>query len=224
MKSIVPLLATIGVIVVIHAEPERVNNTCEEFCCMQKKLAQTSNRNLTRALECCCSKAKSAEKRREYFLNISVDWKEERFWRSVLDREPTKKWNVTHWKFFLKMASQKCLNDTTVLTPSLVVKFKYPVFIKRGNNEKLVYRFYAPAAYLVMRKGEHDLFTSVAESVDHLWLTVCICVTWTLISGVIIWLLVSISRYFSITLFRSEKRTFLASHSKREDKMDIDVL
>ena len=77
-------------------------------------------------------------------------------------------------------------------------KFKYPIFAKREIYEKkFVHGFYALMSYLVMTKGDHDMLTILGESVKHLWVTLCICVTWTLISGVIIWLLVSL-----VTLLR----------------------
>ena len=129
------------------------------------------------------------------FKNISVDWKNESFFPGR-DQEPLFKWKREHWEFFLKMSTQTCLNsaERISLTPSLVaIKFKYPIFSKRENYEKkFVHGFYAPVSYLVMKKGDHDMITILGESVKHLWVTLCICITWTLISGVIIWLLVSL--------------------------------
>ena len=156
----------------------------------------------------CCGNFTSNETGREFkgsrkcFKNISVDWNNETFdWNNETffldgDQQPLLKWKREHWKFVLKMSTQTCLNSTKriSLTPSsVVIKFKYPIFTKRENYEKkFVHGFYAPVSYLVMKKGDHDMLTILGESVKHLWVTLCICITWTLISGVIIWLLVSL--------------------------------
>lgn len=163
----------------------------------EKRLAA----NLSCIQQLCCGNLNSNETGRKFkgsrrcFRNISVSWNDERFW-TVRDERPIFKWNRKHWEFFLNMSTQTCLNSTerTSLTPSSVtIKFKYPIFAKRENYEKrFVYAFYAPASYLVMKKGDHDMLTVLGESVEHLWVTLCICITWTLISGVIIWLLVSL--------------------------------
>ena len=153
--------------------------------------------NLTWIQDLCCENLDSNETGRGFqrshncFKNISVDWNDERFW-TVHDQKPIFKWNRRHWKFFLKMSTQTCLNSTE--TPSSVtIKFKYPIFAKRENYEKrFVHAFYAPPSYLVVKKGDHDILSILGESVKNLWVTLCICITWTLISGVIIWLLVSL--------------------------------
>jgi len=160
----------------------------------EKRLAA----NLSCIQQLCCGNLNSNETGREFkgsrrcFRNISVSWNDERFW-TVRDERPIFEWNRKHWEFFLNMSTQTCLNSTerTSLTPSSVtIKFKYPIFAKRENYEKrFVHAFYAPASYLVMKKGDHDMLTVLGESVEHLWVTLCICITWTLISGVIIWLL-----------------------------------
>lgn len=221
---------------------EPANRTCKDFCFALKN-AQRSNRNLTRALEGCCSEAtscvlpasfhkvscavelldecnsdnrssanltrlgqlccgnlssygkrKEGEKNRSCFQNISVEWNEneneKKFW-FVRDQEPLMIWKGKRWNFLLKMASQMCLNVKNSSIKS-IVKYQYPIFIKREYYEKkFVHGFYAPAAYLVMLKRHHNMIIVLGESAKHLWLTVSICITWTLISGVIIWLLVS---------------------------------
>ena len=156
--------------------------------------------NLTWIQPLCCGNLDSEEAGRRFkgsrkcFKNISVDWEDKKFW-NVPD-QPIFKWNPKLWEFFLKMATQTCLNSTerASLTPSSVkIKFKYPIFAKRENYEKrFVHAVDTPASYLVMKKGDHDMLTILGESVKHLWVTLCLCITWTLISGVIIWLLVSL--------------------------------
>lgn len=243
MRALV-LFAAVYISVVSRAlTGEPANRTCEDFCFALKD-AQTSNRNLTRALEGCCSEAtscvlpasfhnvscavelldvcnsgntssvnltrltrlgqfccgnlsssgkrKEVQKNRSCFRNISVDWIEEKFW-SERDQELLMTWNGTRWNFLLKTASQICLNASKSFIKSVVkIKFRYPIFTKREYYEKkFVHGFYAPAAYLVMIKEHHDMIMVLGESAKHLWPTVIICVTWTLISGVIIWLLVS---------------------------------
>lgn len=159
-----------------------------------------STANLTRVQQLCCGNLSSyggeEKKRRNCFRNISVDWKEKRFW-SVRGREPLMVWKAKRWAFLLKMASQMCLNERKSFTPSPVkIKYQYPIFTKQEYyKKKFVHGFYAPPAYLVMMKRHHDMIMVLGESAKHLWVTVSICIMWSLISGVIIWLLVS---YFKI--------------------------
>ena len=152
---------------------------------------------LTWVQHLCCGNLKSNEsnRSRKCFKNISLDWNDEKFW-PVRDLKPLFHWTRKRWEFLLKMSTQTCLNSTerTSLTPSSVtIEFKYPIFAKRENYEKtFVHAVYAPASYLVMKKEDHGMLTILGESFRHLWATLCICITWTLISGVIIWLLVSL--------------------------------
>ena len=165
--------------------------------------------NLTKTQHLCCGNVSNETGRefkgpRKCFRNISVNWTDEMFWR-VRDRnlKPIFKWKRKHWEFFLKMATQACLNSTEKTSSSIAIKFTYPTFTKRENYEKTFVRaVYAPASYLVMRKGDHDMLTILGESVKHLWVTLCICITWTVISGVIIWLLVSlvVSLFYKLSL------------------------
>ena len=181
------------------------NFTCvKELMDVCLNFEKRSASNLTwRTQHLCCGNFNSNETGREFkgpcFKNISVDSNNEtsQFFPTVRDQEPLFKWERKQWKFVLKMWTQTCLNSTAPrisLTPSSVkVKFKYPIFAKREiYEEKFVHGIYAPTSYLVMKKGDHDMLTILGESVKHLWVTLCICVTWTLISGVIIWLLVSL--------------------------------
>lgn len=155
--------------------------------------------NLTWTRHFCCGNWNSNETGTEFneprkcVKNISVGWNDERFW-PVRDQTSKIKWNEKHWTFLLKIATLVCLKGRTSLTPSSVtITYKYPIFTERENYEKrFVHAFYAPAAYLVMKKGDHDMLTILGESVKHLWVTLCICITWTVISGIIIWLLVSL--------------------------------
>lgn len=156
-----------------------------------------STANLTRVKQSCCgnlgSYGEEKKRRRNCFRDISVKWKENRFW-SLRSQEPLMIWKGKHWAFLLKMASQMCLNERKLFTPSSVkIKYQYPIFTKQEYyRKKFVHGFYAPAAYLVKMKGQHDMIMVLSESAKHLWVTVCICITWSLISGVIIWLLVSV--------------------------------
>ena len=181
------------------------NFTCvKELMDVCLNFEKRSASNLTwRTQHLCSGNFNSNETGREFkgpcFMDISVDSNNEtsQFFPTVRDQEPLFKWERKQWKFVLKMWTQTCLNSTAPrisLTPSSVkVKFKYPIFAKREiYEEKFVHGIYAPTSYLVMKKGDHDMLTILGESVKHLWVTLCICVTWTLISGVIIWLLVSL--------------------------------
>jgi len=100
------------------------------------------------------------------------------------------KWEKENWEFFLKMATQFCLNNGSKSLEKSSVKFKYPFYTKPENyNKQIVYGYCPPPAFLVMNREQHATFTVVSDSFKNLWLTMFLCVTWTLISGVIIWML-----------------------------------
>ena len=124
-------------------------------------------------------------------FHITVEWKEVNF---PSKHDPLlQKWNSENWIFFLKLASQSCLslNNSTAPQSSVKYTYKYPVYKK--NKEKILYGYQAPQAFLVIKKEKFVVLHVVGESFKNLWITIFLCVTWTLISGVIIWLLVSIS-------------------------------
>lgn len=132
--------------------------------------------------------------------NISVNWKEPKFWPE--DKELPSAFKHS-WKkrveFILRMMSHLCVN-TAKAPLNCLITYNYPVFTGEKNCEKktFVCGLNAPPAYLVMKEGNNDIVTVVSYSAAHLWPIICICVTWTLISGVIIWLLVSWSVSLSI--------------------------
>ena len=119
--------------------------------------------------------------------NISVKWKKTFIWPEE-DRWPKDRGN-----FILKMISHFCVNKTKAPL-QCPITYRYPVFTGKEHFEKerFVCGLNAPAAYLVMKEAKYHILTvAVYRSAKDLWPTTCICVAWTLISGVIIWLLVS---------------------------------
>ena len=98
-------------------------------------------------------------------------------------------WKKETWLFFLKMVSQKCLENSTVGRGSVNISYTYPYYTNDKN--KTVFSYKSPLAYLVEKKQCFSMFTVVYASLSRMWITLFLCVTWTLISGVIIWLLVS---------------------------------
>lgn len=196
-----------------------------------------SAHNLTKTQHLCCGNVFNETGRefkgpRKCFRNIFVNWTDNMFQWPVRNRnlKPIFKWKRKHWEFFLKMATQVCLDSrektSSGLTPSSVaIKFTYPAFAKRENYEKtLVHAVYAPASYLVMRKGDHDMLTILGESAKHLWVTLCICITWAVISGVIIWLLVSLifSLFYKLSLYFIYIVLVNRAHNKVKWVWDID--
>ena len=98
-------------------------------------------------------------------------------------------WKKETWSFFLKMVSQKCLENSTVLRGSVNISYTYPHYT--NNKHKTVFSYKSPLAYLVEKKQCFSMFTVVYASFSRMWIKLFLCITWTLISGVIIWLLVS---------------------------------
>jgi len=98
-------------------------------------------------------------------------------------------WKKETWSFFLKMVSQKCLKNSTVRRGPVNISYTYPYYT--NNKNKTVFGYNSPLAYLVEEKQSFSIFTVVYASFSRMWITLLLCVMWTLISGVIIWLLVS---------------------------------
>ena len=112
---------------------------------------------------------------------IRVKWKEVNF-KTKYDLVQ-EAWKKETWSFFLKMASQKCLKK------GLSVKIWYPYYT--NDKSKTVFGYESPPAYLAQQKQSFTMFTVVASSFSRMWVTLLLCVTWSLISGVFIWLMVS---------------------------------
>ena len=98
-------------------------------------------------------------------------------------------WKKETWSFFLKMASQKCLEELPVRRRPVNILYTYPYYT--NDKKKTVFSYKSPMAYLVVEKQSFSMFTVVYASFSRMWITLLLCVMWTLISGVIIWLLVS---------------------------------
>ena len=141
--------------------------------------------------ECCtdfscnnsATQGESCPKRLE---QIRIKWKEVNFKTKYdLVEGP---WKKETWSFFLKMASQKCLKKLPDGRPRSV-RFWYPYYT--NDKSKTVFGYESPPAYLAQQKQSFTMFTVVASSFSRMWVTLFLCVTWSLISGVFIWLMVS---------------------------------
>ena len=98
-------------------------------------------------------------------------------------------WKKETWSFFLKMVSRKCLKTSTVRRRPVNISYTYPYYT--NDKSKTVFSYKSPLAYLVEKKECFDMFTVVYASFSRMWTVLFLCITWTLISGGIIWLLVS---------------------------------
>ena len=129
------------------------------------------------------------------------------------------KWKKENWTFFLKMASQSCLSvipteKRPALKPaksgeneSKIVTYQYPFYAKSGEHKsEIVYGYETPPPFLIMNKSSYRLWTAVGDSLKNLWISMFLWLTWTLISGVIIWLLVSIMFLSSIYLWPGPRK------------------
>ena len=123
-------------------------------------------------------------------FKINVKWEKVNFEAKydLVER----KWKKKEWSFFLKMVSQKCLDNSTVRRRPDEITYTYPYYTAndRGRTE-IMFSYESPPAYLVDEKESFTMFTVVGSSFNRMWATLLLCVIWSLISGVIIWILVS---------------------------------
>ena len=139
--------------------------------------------------ECCknvTEKDSTARKNtRSKCFKIKVEWGRVKFQTryDLVERA----WKKETWSFFLKMVSQKCLNKFIVRRRPVTILYPYYT----NNKRKTVFSYKSPLAYLAVEKQSFSMFTVVYASFSRMWITLLLCVMWTLISGVIIWLLVS---------------------------------
>jgi len=116
---------------------------------------------------------------------IRVKWKEVNF-KTKYDLVE-EAWKKETWSFFLKMASQKCLKKLTDERPSVIIRYPYYT----NDKGKIVFGYESPPAYLAEQKQSFTMFTVIGSSFNRMWVTLFLCVIWSLISGVFIWLMVS---------------------------------
>ena len=137
--------------------------------------------------ECCKNVTKKVSTASSKCFKINVAWGRVKFEKKYDLVEGA--WKKETWLFFLKMVSQKCLENSTVGRGSVNISYTYPYYTNDKN--KTVFSYKSPLAYLVEKKQCFSMFTVVYASFSRMWITLLLCVMWTLISGVIIWLLVS---------------------------------
>ena len=181
---------------------ETFKNCCKEAeeCLLPKKFYDFScrlqimdsclgNQTNTSAIkqiqtECCVDfscPGKSCTKR---LGEIRFKWKEVNF-KTKYDLVQ-EAWKKETWSFFLKMASQKCLKK---LPDGRRVIIWYPYYT--NDKSETVFDYESPPAYLAKQKQTFTMFTVVGSSFSRMWVTLFLCVIWSLISGVLIWLMVS---------------------------------
>ena len=157
----------------------------------QKNHASTNATKQVRTV-CCrndftCSENNSTTQRKsctKRLDQIRVKWKEVNF-KTKYDLVQ-EAWKKETWSFFLKMASQKCLKKLP--DGGLSVKIWYPYYT--NDKSETVFGYESPPAYLAEKKQSFIMFTVVGSSFSRMWVTLFLCVTWSLISGVFIWLMV----------------------------------
>ena len=135
--------------------------------------------------ECCKNVTKKDSTARSKCFKINVAWGRVKFEKKYDLVEGA--WKKETWSFFLKMVSQKCLNEFKACRRP--VNILYPYYT--NDKSKTVFSYKSPLAYLVAERQSFSMFTVVYASFSRMWITLLLCVMWTLISGVIIWLLVS---------------------------------
>ena len=188
---------------------EAFNKCCKEAedCLLAKKFYDFScglqimnsclgNQTNTSAIkkiqsECCTdvscnNSATQGESCTKRLDEIRVKWKEVNF-KTKYDLVE-EAWKKETWSFFLKMASQKCLKKLSDGRPRSVIIW-YPYYT--NDKSETVFGYESPPAYLAQQKQSFTMFTVVASSFSRMWVTLFLCVTWSLISGVFIWLMVS---------------------------------
>ena len=133
----------------------------------------------------CNNSATQGESCTKRLDQIRVKWKEVNF-KTKYDLVE-EAWKKETWSFFLKMASQKCLKKLPDKRRSVIIWYPYYT----NDKSKTVFRYESPPAYLAEQKQSFTMFTVVGSSFSRMWVTLFLCVTWSLISGVFIWLMVS---------------------------------
>ena len=136
--------------------------------------------------ECCKNVTEKDSTARSKCFKINVTWGRVKFQTKYDLVEGA--WKKEAWSFFLKMVSQKCLKDLHDRQRPVNILYTYPYYT--NDESKTVFSYKSPMAYLVVEKQSFSMFTVVYASFSRMWITLFLCVTWTLISGVIIWLLV----------------------------------
>ena len=137
--------------------------------------------------ECCKNVTEKDSTARSKCFKINVTWGRVKFQTKYDLVEGA--WKKEAWSFFLKMVSQKCLKDLHDRQRPVNILYTYPYYT--NDESKTVFSYKSPMAYLVVEKQSFSMFTVVYASFSRMWITLLLCVMWTLISGVIIWLLVS---------------------------------
>ena len=135
--------------------------------------------------DCCKNLTKKVSTASSKCFKINVAWGRVKFEKKYDLVEGA--WKKETWSFFLKMASQKCLNKARMRPVN--ISYTYPYYT--NTERKTVFSYKSPLAYLVAERQSFSMFTVVYASFSRMWITLLLCVMWTLISGVIIWLLVS---------------------------------
>ena len=147
-----------------------------------------SQRNATTIKSECCKNDFRARKNtgsKRHFINVT--WGRVKFQTKYDLVEGA--WKKETWSFFLKMVSQKCLKKVPFRRRPVNILYTYPYYT--NDKSTTVFSYKSPMAYLVQEKQSFSMFTVVYASFRRMWITLLLCVMWTLISGVIIWLLVS---------------------------------
>ena len=161
------------------------NFTCRkqiiDFCARNRSQINAT----TIKSECCKNVTKKDSTARSKCFKINVAWGRVKFEKKYDLVEGA--WKKETWSFFLKMVSQKCLNKFKACRRP--VNILYPYYT--NDKSKTVFSYKSPLAYLVVERQSFSMFTVVYASFSRMWITLLLCVMWTLISGVIIWLLVS---------------------------------
>ena len=142
--------------------------------------------------ECCKNDSRAPNNTSSKCRFINVRWGRVKFQTKYDLVEGA--WKKETWSFFLKMVSQKCLENRR---RPVNILYTYPYYT--NGKSKTVFSYKSPLAYLVQEKQSFSMFTVVYDSFSRMWITLFLCVTWTLISGVIIWLLVS--KYLGLISF-----------------------
>ena len=117
---------------------------------------------------------------------IRVKWEEVNF-KTEYDLVE-EAWKKETWSFFLKMVSQKCLKKK-LTDGRRSVTILYPYYT--NDKSETVFGYESPPAYLAEQKQSFTMFTVVSSSFSRMWVTLFLCVIWSFISGVFIWLMVS---------------------------------
>lgn len=118
-----------------------------------------------------------------YASLLNFDWRNATF-KFLRNKVMLRKWNI------LQNVSDGCYKDAS-FSGNVYVTFTFPYFAMKGDADFLAESSIPNPVLLRKVSPRYGLFKESTDSVKEIWPTLCLCIIWAMISGIIIWFLVS---------------------------------